>query len=197
MIFSYLTNQGQFVVTKVKAFFTNKIMNILLLGMMGSGKSTVANLLSQKLNLPIIYMDKEILKRTGFTSASEVYEHKMSLWKETEITLSKEFSKKDGQIIVCTASVLDNELNIIHFEENTHNLKSIYLKANPKTLLKRILEKSPQALEKTDTQKADLLESIQEIFDRRDGYFEYYTDITIETDKLDAENTANKILATI
>jgi|LakMenEpi03Aug12_release.lakeMendotaPanAssembly.Ray.scaffolds.fasta_scaffold300512_1 shikimate kinase len=180
-----------------KAFYSNKFMNILLLGMMGSGKSTVANLISQKLNLPIIYMDKEILKRTGFTSASEIYEHKMSLWKETEITLSKEYSKKDGQIIVCTASVLDNELNIIHFEENTHNLKSIYLKANPTTLLKRILEKSPDALQKTDSQKAELLESIQEIFDRRDSYFEYYTDITIETDKLDAQNTANKILATI
>jgi shikimate kinase len=59
------------------------------------------------------------------------------------------------------------------------------------------LEKSPDALQKTDSQKAELLESIQEIFDRRDSYFEYYTDITIETDKLDAQNTANKILATI
>lgn len=172
-------------------------MNILLLGMMGAGKSTIAKLLSQKLNLPVIFMDEEILKRTGFTSASEVYEHKMSLWKETEITLSKEYSKKDGQIIVCTASVLDNELNIIHFEENTQNLKSIYLKASPATLLKRILEKSPKALEKTETQKTELLESIQEIYKRRDGYFEYYTDITIETDKLDVENTAKKILATI
>lgn len=40
---------------------------LLLVGMMGSGKTSVGRMLAKKLNLPFIDSDKEIEKSTGFT----------------------------------------------------------------------------------------------------------------------------------
>ena len=40
---------------------------LLLVGMMGSGKTSVGRLLAKKLNLPFVDSDKEIEKSTGFT----------------------------------------------------------------------------------------------------------------------------------
>ena len=40
---------------------------LLLVGMMGSGKTSVGRLLARKLNLPFVDSDKEIEKSTGFT----------------------------------------------------------------------------------------------------------------------------------
>ena len=40
---------------------------LLLVGMMGSGKTSVGRMLAKKLGLPFVDSDKEIEKSTGFT----------------------------------------------------------------------------------------------------------------------------------
>ena len=49
-------------------------MNIYLMGMMGSGKSTVGKTLSQQLGKPFIDLDLEIEQSTGKT-ISEIFEN--------------------------------------------------------------------------------------------------------------------------
>ena len=48
-------------------------MIVLLLGLMGSGKTSSGRLLAQKLELKFVEMDLLILEKTGFNSVSEVY----------------------------------------------------------------------------------------------------------------------------
>jgi shikimate kinase len=45
----------------------NKTANIVLTGFMGTGKSTVAQCLAEKLNRPLIDMDALIETRTGYS----------------------------------------------------------------------------------------------------------------------------------
>jgi len=53
----------------------NSNKNLVFLGMMGSGKSSIGNLVSKKLDLPFIDIDSLIIKKTGM-SVSEVFEQK-------------------------------------------------------------------------------------------------------------------------
>ena len=49
--------------------------NLVFLGMMGSGKSSIGNLVSKKLNLPFLDVDNLIVKNTGM-SVVEIFEKK-------------------------------------------------------------------------------------------------------------------------
>ena len=53
----------------------NSIKNLVFLGMMGSGKSAIGNLVSKKLDVPFIDIDSLIIKNTGM-SISEIFEKK-------------------------------------------------------------------------------------------------------------------------
>ena len=53
----------------------NSNKNLVFLGMMGSGKSSIGNLVSKKLDLPFIDIDSLIVENTGM-SVSEIFEKK-------------------------------------------------------------------------------------------------------------------------
>jgi len=53
----------------------NSNKNLVFLGMMGSGKSSIGNLVSKKLDLPFIDIDSLIVKNTGM-SVSEIFKTK-------------------------------------------------------------------------------------------------------------------------
>ena len=53
----------------------NSSKNIVFLGMMGSGKSSIGDLISKKLNIPFIDIDYLIEERTGI-SISKIFENK-------------------------------------------------------------------------------------------------------------------------
>jgi len=53
----------------------NSNKNLVFLGMMGSGKSSIGSLVSRKLNLPFIDIDSLIIKNTGM-SISEIFSKK-------------------------------------------------------------------------------------------------------------------------
>ena len=53
----------------------NSNKNLVFLGMMGSGKSSIGNLVSKKLDFPFIDIDNLIVKNTGM-SVSEIFKNK-------------------------------------------------------------------------------------------------------------------------
>ena len=53
----------------------NSIKNLVFLGMMGSGKSSIGNLVSRKLDIPFIDIDSLIVENTGM-SVLEIFEKK-------------------------------------------------------------------------------------------------------------------------
>ena len=53
----------------------NSNKNLVFLGMMGSGKSSIGNLVSQKLNFPFIDIDSLIVENTGM-SISKIFKEK-------------------------------------------------------------------------------------------------------------------------
>ena len=111
--------------------------NIVLLGMMGSGKSTIGYLLSKNINLNFFDVDKFIEKETDlkiydiFQKKGEIYFRNL----EEKITLK--FLKGKGKIISLGGGAFLNK-NIR--KEILKNHISFWLSWNNSTIIKRILK---------------------------------------------------------
>jgi shikimate kinase len=110
---------------------------IILVGYMGSGKSTIGKLLADKINFSSYDLDNRIEKDENL-SISEIFEQKGELY----------FRKLERQVF---ESILDKNLNIVlslgggtpcyydnHELLNSENVISIYLKASIETLFERL-----------------------------------------------------------
>ena len=111
--------------------------NIVLLGMMGSGKSTIGYLLSRNINFNFLDIDKFIEKEMGlkiydiFQKKGEIYFRNL----EEKITLK--FLKGKGKIISLGGGAFLNK-NIRN--EILKNHISFWLSWNNSTIIKRILK---------------------------------------------------------
>ena len=128
--------------------------NIVLIGMMGSGKSTIGHLLSKTIDLKFVDIDKVIEKETGlkihsiFEKRGEVYFRNL----EEKITLN--LLKEEKKILSLGVGAFLN--NNIRKEISENNL-SFWLSWKSSTLIKRIYKnrKRPLAfdLSKNDLRK--------------------------------------------
>ncbi len=73
--------------------------NIVLIGMPGVGKSTVAALLGARLGKPVLDSDKEITDRTGSTPAQIITCKGESEFRDIEYTVLAELGKRSGCVI--------------------------------------------------------------------------------------------------
>ena len=129
---------------------------IILSGYMGSGKSTIASLLHERLRWPLLDLDAIIESRTG-QSITEIFTQKGEIFfrKLEHETLKELLSQNESFILSLGGGTpcYANNHELLKSEENDW----IYLKASPETLLKRLLndrgnrpllnEKNPEELQ--------------------------------------------------
>ena len=130
--------------------------NIVFLGMMGSGKTSLGSLLSKKLKLDFFDIDKIIEKKLKST-ISEIFQNKgENFFRETEekVTL-KLLRNKDGIISLGGGAFMNKNIR----KEVLSNHLSFWLKWDNKTLIKRIQKsyKRPLAFNVSADELADLI----------------------------------------
>jgi shikimate kinase len=137
--------------------------NLVFLGMMGSGKSSIGNLVSKKLNLPFVDIDNLIVENTGM-SVSEIFEKKGERYfrnVEEKITLK---SLKKVNIVVSLGgggfvnAKIRKEVLSKHF--------SFWLNWDESILIKRIKgsKKRPLALKSTDLEIRTMIKNRSKIY---------------------------------
>ena len=139
--------------------------NLVFLGMMGSGKTSIGSLISKKLKLDFIDVDKEIEKELDL-SISKIFETKGENYFrkfEEKITLKK--LKFSSTIISLGGGAFANK-NIR--KEVLKNHISFWLNWNEKTLLNRIKnsKKRPLAINLTENQLIDLIKKRSNIYSK-------------------------------
>jgi shikimate kinase len=127
----------------------NSNKNIVFLGMMGSGKSSIGNLISKKLNIPFVDIDYLIEKRAGI-SISEIFENKGEDYfrnLEEKITL-KCLKNKKNVISLGGGGFINDKIR----KDILSNHFSFWLDWDESILLKRIKDskKRPLAFKSTD-----------------------------------------------
>lgn len=75
--------------------------NIVLIGMMGCGKSTIGALLAEKLGRPLIDTDALIVEREGRSIPELFADEGEGYFRDLELGVSRELGEKEDLIIAC------------------------------------------------------------------------------------------------
>lgn len=159
-------------------------MNIVLCGMMGSGKTSVAAELA-KLGYKCVDTDALIVERYGdingiFASRGEQY------FRDIEAQITEETAKKYSDAVISLGG------GCVLRAENVKNLKAsgkiFYLRAKAETLINRLKGDASRPL-----LKGGLEERVNSILSVRSGIYEGVADFIIDTDGLSPAEIAQII----
>ena len=139
--------------------------NLIFVGMMGSGKSSIGLLVAKKLNLDFIYIDKEIEKELGI-SIKKIFETKCEGYFrkfEEKITLKK-LKLKSMVVSLGGGAFINKDIR----NEVLKNHISFWLNWKNEILLNRIKnsKKRPLAINSTDTEIINLIKKRNNIYSK-------------------------------
>lgn len=165
-------------------------MNIVLIGMMGCGKTTVAKELAKQLtDFKYIDIDEEIEKSTQKKISEIFLRHGEPFFRMLETDKIKLICKNDNQIISAGGGAYEREENREILSKN--NLV-IYLKTSPDEIYTRIKNETHRPLLK----KNFSVEKITEIIKNREPNYSKAHKI-IDTDSKTPYNIAQEIIGVL
>ena len=139
--------------------------NLVFLGMMGSGKSSIGLIISKKLKLDFIDIDHEIESELGI-KVSTIFETKSeSYFREIEERISLKILQKNNTIISLGGGAFINQ-NIR--KEVLENHISFWLNWNSVTLIKRInhSHKRPIAVKASKNELLEIIKKRSKIYSK-------------------------------
>ena len=129
---------------------------------MGTGKSTVGKKLAELLNKEYIEMDALIEQKVGKSIPNIFAEDGETRFRELELEMSKELSKRSNSVISTGGGVVLNKLNLDYLGVSS---EIVVLMATPKEIIKRIMKDGPE--KRPVIAKPDPLAEIKKLFDYR------------------------------
>lgn len=149
--------------------------NIVLIGFMGSGKSTISRALCKVFAMDVIEMDQVIAERENM-SISEIFEvHGEEYFRNLETELLRELQSRRGVVISCGGGVPMREENVVEMKKNG---KVILLTAKPETILERVKGSHERPLLENNKN----VDFISDLMEKRRMKYEAAADIVIHTD---------------
>jgi shikimate kinase len=164
-------------------------MKIVLIGYRGTGKSTVGKLLAERLEMPYISMDAEIVKNAGMSVPEIVAKYGWPGFRNMESELALDLSKKDGIIVDTGGGIIERPGNI---EALKAGACIFWLKASVDTIVLRIQGGTERP---SLTEGKSFTEEVAEVLERRSEKYRSAADYEIDTDEVTALQIAEKIMA--
>jgi shikimate dehydrogenase len=162
-------------------------MNIVLIGMRGSGKTTVGRILAQKLGRELVEMDELIVRKAGLSIPEIVEKYGWSKFRELEEEITSEVARRDNIINASGGGVVTREKNIKALKKNG---LLVWLQASVDTLLQRIGEDSQRPLLVARTPRGDMEMTLAE----RKPLYQKAADLAIDTENKTPEEVAKAIM---
>ena len=161
--------------------------NIVLIGFMGAGKSTVSTYLSKILASPQVEMDEEIVKKEGMSINKIFEEYGETYFRNCETNLLIELQKKNNQIISCGGGVALRDENVAEMKKNG---KVVLLTASPEVILERVKDNDDRPLLRGNKNT----EFISNMMEQRRPKYEAAADVVVNTDYKTVEEIAEEIV---
>lgn len=139
--------------------------NIILVGFMGTGKTTVGKILAQQLNKKFVDMDSLIEERAGKPISLIFSEDGEAHFRELERSLAQELAAMPNQVIAAGGGIVLNPDNIADFSRTG---RVICLLASEEEILRRVSASADRPL----LEKGDKLQSIKDLMAKRRPLYE-------------------------
>lgn len=162
--------------------------NIVLIGFMGTGKSTIARYLSKTFSMEIIEMDQMIAQRENMSIPDIFSTHGEEYFRNLETNLLKEMQTKKNKIISCGGGAALRAENVIEMKKNG---KVVLLTASPETILARVKHDDSRPILKGRKNVAEITALMEQ---RREKY-EAAADIVINTDHKNIQEICEEMTA--
>jgi shikimate kinase len=164
-----------------------RMTNIILIGMMGSGKYTISHLLQDDLKLEVVDTDALIEKQSQM-SIAQMFELKGERYfRRLESEFLKSFHKKSVILSTGGGMIINNH--------NRKRLKEIgrvfYLKGSEETLFKRLKDKTS---DRPLLELSQLKSQIHDLLLKRNDWYEETADYIIDINHKTAEEVVEDIL---
>ena len=159
--------------------------NIVLLGMMGSGKSTIGNLLAKKLNVDLVDMDK-VIEKIENKKISQIFEQKgEAYFRELEFNVTIQYLNRNNKVISLGGGAFMNK-ELRNMMKN--NSSTFWLHWNADTLIRRIRnsDKRPVIKDMSNTDIKKLISERNKIYN--------FSEYKIICENLKKGEIVNKIL---
>jgi shikimate dehydrogenase len=166
-------------------------MNIVLIGMRGSGKTAVGKILAQKLDREMVEMDELIAQKAGLAIPEIVKRHGWERFRNIEEEITSEVAGRDNIVNAAGGGVVIRKKNIIKLKENGI---LVWLTAGLDTLLERTKDDSQRPpLVKGRTQREDVEITLAE----REPIYQKAADLVVDTENKTPEETAGEIIKSL
>lgn len=161
--------------------------NLMLIGFMGTGKSTIAGKLKQMLQAEQIEMDALIAEEAGMSIPDIFEKFGESHFRDLETGMLRKFKEKKPVIVSCGGGAVLRDENI---EIMRGQGKIILLTATPQTIYERVKDNHDRPVLNGNMN----VEYISELMEKRKVRYEMAADIVIATDGKTVDEICNEIL---
>ena len=164
-------------IEEVLAALTLDVSNIVIIGMPGSGKSSIGKAIAEKLGREFFDMDEEISKYAGETPEKIIKSRGEEAFRDVETEVASILGKKSGCVISTGGGVVTKERNYPLLHQNgiivwvKRNLDSLPVSGRPIS----------QSM------------SINDLYLKREKMYNFFSDFTVQNDAA-VENTVKEIV---
>lgn len=163
-------------------------MNLVLVGYRGTGKSTVGNMLAERLGMRYVSMDVEITKKANMSIPEIVAQYGWDKFRDLESDLARELAGQDSLVIDTGGGVIERQENV---KDLRINALVFWLKASVNTITSRIQGGTTRpAL----TSGKTFIEEVAEVLEIREPKYRAAAHHEIDTDDATPSQVADTIV---
>lgn len=164
--------------------------NIVLIGFMGTGKSTVGMRLAERLHLEFVDMDREIERITGMSIAQLFKKHGETRFRSEEQLMAQKLGQRSNLVIATGGGVVLHPENVAALKRNGI---IVGLEASPEVIMSRISRKKSN---RPLLNKHTTVEDIERMLAAREEYYAC-ADIRVDTTGQELNKVVNDIIAQV
>jgi len=162
--------------------------NIVLIGFMGSGKTSIGRLVAQRLGFDFFDTDAVIVERVGMQVAEIFARHGEAWFREQETATLRSLNNVQRAVISTGGGIVVRE-------ENHALLRAlgfvVWLSASEDVIFERVARNKNRPL----LQTADPRATVHELLEKRRGLYESVAQFTLDSTTLAHEKTASTLIA--
>lgn len=162
--------------------------NIMLIGFMGVGKSTVSTYLCEMLAMDRVEMDAEIVAKEGMSIPEIFATHGEAYFRNCESNLLIELQKKSQQVVSCGGGVVLRPENVAVMRQSG---TVVLLTASPESIYDRVKDSTDRPLLNGNMN----IPYIEKLMEERRPRYEAAADVVVNTDDTDIQSICEKIIA--